>query len=200
MNDAIKIIILAIVGGIIGYITNVIAIKLIFRPIVPIHIPIINKQIIGLIPKRKAEIASNIGQIIQDEFISIDEILKNLITYEDKEQITEYIKIKIKLIINEKMSFIPIPIKSIVQDYISEVIEEELRQSIDDLSEELIEKSARRINIQKIVEDKINELDLYELEKIILRVAKNELKHIEILGLILGLAIGLVQGLIIIAI
>ena len=35
-------------------------------------------------------------------------------------------------------------------------------------------------------ENKINELDLYELESIILQIVKNELKHIEILGFILG--------------
>ena len=36
MNNIIRILILAIIGGLIGYITNVIAIKLIFRPINPI--------------------------------------------------------------------------------------------------------------------------------------------------------------------
>lgn len=40
MNNIIRILILAIIGGLIGYITNVIAIKLIFRPINPIKIPI----------------------------------------------------------------------------------------------------------------------------------------------------------------
>ncbi|MEO3112186.1 DUF445 family protein [Turicibacter sanguinis] len=39
-------------------------------------------------------------------------------------------------------------------------------------------------------------LDLRELERIILQVAKKELKHIEILGFILGGVIGLVQGII----
>ena len=43
MNNIIRILILAIIGGLIGYITNVIAIKLIFRPINPIKIPIFNR-------------------------------------------------------------------------------------------------------------------------------------------------------------
>ncbi len=47
-----------------------------------------------------------------------------------------------------------------------------------------------------MVEDKINELDLYELEEIIIRIAKKELKHIEFLGLVLGFLIGIVQGLV----
>ncbi|MGL4911071.1 MAG: DUF445 domain-containing protein [Romboutsia sp.] len=198
MNNAVKILILASIGGIIGYITNVIAIKLIFRPIEPFKIPIINKDIIGIIPKRKSEIAVNIGEVIQEEFLSLDEILENIITQEDKENVIEYIKIKIKVIVNEKMAFAPSGLKNLIQGYVSDAIETEIRQSIDDLTEEMLIKANRRINIQKMVENKINDLDLYELEEIILRIAKNELKHIEVLGFALGFMIGIIQGLIII--
>lgn len=117
MNSVIKILILATIGGLIGYITNVIAIKLIFRPIIPIKIPIINKEIIGLIPKRKTEIATNIGTIIQEEFLSLDEILDNIVTEDDKQIVVEYIRVKLKLIINEKLSLAPSSIKRIIQEY-----------------------------------------------------------------------------------
>ena len=53
MSNILKIALLASIGGVIGYITNVLAIKLIFRPIEPIKIPILNFEIIGLIPKEK---------------------------------------------------------------------------------------------------------------------------------------------------
>ena len=59
-------------------------------------------------------------------------------------------------------------------------------------------KAKERINIQEMVENKINELDLYQLEELIIKVAKKELKHIEILGLVLGFLIGIIQGIIII--
>ena len=196
MENILKILILATIGGLIGYITNVIAIKLIFRPIVPIKIPIINKEIIGLIPKRKSEIANNIGEIVAQEFISIDEILDKAITEKDKQNILEYIKVKIKLIIDDKMGFIPGGFKNIVQSFISDAIEEEIKLSIDELEEEIKININKRINIQEIIETKINNLDLYMLENLILKVVKNELRHIEILGLVLGFLIGIVQGII----
>lgn len=196
MDNILKILILATIGGLIGYITNVIAIKLIFRPIVPIKIPIINKEIIGLIPKRKSEIANNIGEIVAQEFISIDEILDKAITEKDKQNILEYIKIKIKLIIDDKMGFIPGGFKNIVQSFISDAIEEEIKLSIDEVEEEIKININKRINIQEIIETKINNLDLYMLENLILKVVKNELRHIEILGLVLGFLIGIVQGII----
>lgn len=196
MINIIRILILAIIGGLIGYLTNVVAIKLIFRPINPIKIPILNIEIMGMIPKRKSEIAATIGQIISEQFLSIDEIIDGIITDEDKDNITNYIKLKIKLILDEKMTLIPGTIKSLVQNYISDIIEDEIKSSIDELSEEIIIKANNRINIEEIVKNKINELDLYELEEIILTIVKNELRHIEILGLILGFFIGIIQGII----
>ena len=196
MINIIRILILAIIGGLIGYLTNVVAIKLIFRPINPIKIPILNIEIMGMIPKRKSEIAATIGQIISEQFLSIDEIIDGIITDEDKDNITNYIKLKIKLILDEKMTLIPGTIKLLVQNYISDIIEDEIKSSIDELSEEIIIKANNRINIEEIVKNKINELDLYELEEIILTIVKNELRHIEILGLILGFLIGIIQGII----
>ena len=196
MNNIIRILILAIIGGLIGYITNVIAIKLIFRPINPIKIPIFNVEIIGMIPKRKLEIASNVAQVIEEQFFSFDDIIENVMTEQDKQIIIDYIKVRIKLVLNEKLGLIPSSIRNLVQNYISEVIEDEIKSGVDELSEELIIKANNRINIKEIVETKINELDLYELETIILQIIKKELKQIEVLGLILGFFIGIIQGII----
>ena len=196
MNNIIRILILADIGGLIGYITNVIAIKLIFRPINPIKIPILNIEIIGMIPKRKTEIATNIAKVVEEQFISVDEITDNIITEQDKKHIIDYIYVRVKLILSEKMTLIPSTIRNLVQNYVSEIIEDEIREGIDELSEEMIIKTKNRINIKEIIENKINELDLYELETIILQIVKNELRHIEVLGLILGFFIGIVQGII----
>ena len=196
MNNILRILILAVIGGLIGYITNVIAIKLIFRPINPIKIPILNIEIIGMIPKRKLEIASNVAQVIEEQFFSFDDIIENIITEQDKQSIIDYIKVRVKLVLNEKLGLIPSSIRALVQNYISEIIEDEIRCGVDELSEELIIKANNRINIKEIVENKINELDLYELETIILQIIKNELKQIEVLGLVLGFFIGIIQGII----
>lgn len=198
MSNILKIALLASIGGVIGYITNVLAIKLIFRPIEPIKVPILNFEIIGLIPKRRNEISKNIGEIIQEEFLSMDDIISNIMNEEDKENIIEYIKEKIKNIAQEKMSFVPFPIRGMIEGYIMDAVDVEVKSAINELSEDIMNKAKERINIQEIVENKINELDLYQLEELIIKVAKKELKHIEILGLVLGFLIGIIQGVIII--
>ena len=51
------------------------------------------------------------------------------------------------------------------------------------------------INIEKIVEDKINSLDIKELEKLILNLAKTELNAIVYLGALLGFLMGWITPL-----
>lgn len=200
MSSLILIIILAIVGGIIGWITNILAIKLMFRPIEPIRIPILNIEILGLIPKRKREIAENIGKVVSQELLSIDEIINRSITEEDKIILSQIVKSKIKNVIAVKMDFIPGPFKGMVQGPIDNIIEQEIDGVLNELGNQAIEHIKEKVDIEKIVEEKINELNLQELERIIISVAKKELKHIEILGFILGTVIGMFQGLIIVII
>ncbi|NFE73292.1 DUF445 family protein [Clostridium botulinum] len=188
---------LTLIGGLIGWVTNILAIKLLFRPIKPIKIPILNIEIIGLIPKRQKEIAKNIGEVIANELLTVDDLFSETIKEDDKEDFNEYIKNKIVTIITEKINFIPAPFNMMIKNYIDEIINNELNPIINDIYNTIIIKSKEKIDIQKIVEEKINLLDLNKLESIIISVAKKELKHIEILGFILGGLIGIIQSLII---
>ena len=198
MNNFITILILTIVGGLIGWITNILAIKLLFRTIKPVKIPILNIEILGLIPKRKKEIAANIGEVISNELLSMDDILDQALNNSNGENFNSYITDKIKNIINEKLNIIPMPFRMMAAPYIDEILNKEVPNAVDEISVDLLDKAKENVNIQEIVEEKINQLDLEKLEDIIIKVAKKELKHIEILGLVLGAIIGVLQGVLVI--
>ncbi|SHK13092.1 DUF445 domain-containing protein [Paramaledivibacter caminithermalis] len=194
----VQIILLSIIGAIIGWTTNVIAIKLIFRPLNPIKIPIFNFHIQGLIPKRRTEIARSIGHIVETELVSIKEIIDKLIEEENKGQIISEIKKKIRTIAEEKMpSIIPGAIRGMILVYVDEIIDSEGENAINELSEKLIHKAASKVSISEIIEEKINKFELEKLEEIIISIAKKELKHIELLGGLIGFVIGLMQAIII---
>ena len=196
MNKIFIILILSLVGGIIGWLTNILAIKLMFRPINPIKIPILNIEILGLIPKRKNEIAENIGEVVATELLSIDDLINESFSEEDKENLILTAKEKIKSVINAKITLIPMPFRMMATPYIDKIVDNEVGPMIEDMGEDLLLKIKDKVNIQKIVEEKIKALDLIELEAIIIKVAKKELKHIEILGFVLGALIGLVQAVV----
>lgn len=197
MNSLVIVFLLAVVGGVIGWVTNILAIKLMFRPINPIKIPLINLEIVGLIPKRKNEIAQNIGEVVAKELLSIDDIIKNAITEEDKVIFSQLVKNKIRNLVAGKMDFVPAPFRIMVQGPIDNIIEEEVDGALKEMESEAVNHIKDKVDIKEMVEEKINELDLQELERIIINVAKKELKHIEVLGFILGAAIGIVQGLVV---
>lgn len=197
MNSLVIVFLLAVVGGVIGWVTNILAIKLMFRPINPIKIPLINLEIVGLIPKRKNEIAQNIGEVVAKELLSIDDIIKNAITEEDKVIFSQLVKNKIRNLVEGKMDFVLAPFRIMVQGPINSIIEEEVDGALKEMESEAVNHIKDKVDIKEMVEEKINELDLQELERIIINVAKKELKHIEVLGFILGAAIGIVQGLVV---
>ena len=65
----------------------------------------------------------------------------------------------------------------------------ELKNSV----EEIIKIAEDKIDFKEIMLEKMKNFSLKEMEKIILSVSKNELKHIEIIGGILGGVIALFQ-------
>lgn len=192
-----KIIFMVLVGAGIGYATNVIAIIMLFRPYKPIKIPLIKWQLLGLIPKRRNEIARSIGETVQNELISMDEISAQFLTDENKQKLVETIKEKVKEVVAEKTESIPFGLGSVVNNMVEEIVEVELTIFIYDQADEMVSDMTQNIDIEKMVEDKINQFELKKIEEIILKVASKELKHIELLGGLLGAIIGFVQGLIV---
>ncbi|SET49594.1 Protein of unknown function [Natronincola peptidivorans] len=194
------ILILAAIGAIIGWVTNLLAVKLLFRPFDPIYISILNIKIQGLIPKRRSEVAVSIGKTIENDLLSIEDIASKLINSHSKEEIFLVIKNKINKIISERLpGIIPSHFKGMIKSYIEDIIDQEGEKIIAEILEAIITKGTSTIELSQMIEEKINEFPLDKLEAVVLSIAKKELKHIEILGAVLGFIIGLLQGILIIA-
>lgn len=194
---AVRILIFASIGALIGWITNLIAIKLLFRPFSPVKIPLLNYSIQGLIPKRRDEIAKSIGNVIEQELLSIEELVDKALGEQNILQIKDAIKNKINEIIRDKLpSIIPSIFKNMIYSYVDEIIDKDGEAIINDLIRKSVDKASKDISISELVEEKINSFEIERIEEIIVSIAKSELKHIEILGGILGFIIGIVQGLI----
>lgn len=189
---------LTAVGAVIGWLTNVLAIKMLFRPIRPIIIPVLNITIQGLIPKRRQDISKSIGEVVEKELISINEIFDRMVTEENKLEVIAIIKEKLLKVIDYKIpAIIPYSIKSKIIEYFEEQINKDAMSILDSSIDGIISTTVHKINIGEMVENKIDELELENMEKLILSLASRELKYIELLGGVLGGIIGLIQAVII---
>ena len=70
------IILLPLVGAIIGWCTNWLAVKMIFRPRKPIGLPGI--RLMGLLPRRREELAENVARTVEKELLSVQGICQSL--------------------------------------------------------------------------------------------------------------------------
>ncbi len=188
--------IMATVGTAIGWFTNYLAVRLLFKPYEAVKIPLLGFQIQGLIPKRRKELARSIGKTVEEQLLSIEELLDRLIAGENKQEMIGNIKTKVLEVMNEKIPFlVPNGIRIAILKKISDVLDRETEIFIDQMAGDVIHKAAATIDVGGIVEDRINGFDLAQLENMILLIARQELKAIELLGGVLGFIIGLIQGI-----
>lgn len=111
-------------------------------------------------------------------------------------KVDEYIENNGESIINEMVES---EINNLLNKSVSEVIKpnKEFYDAILKLYEQIVINKLptvlSKINIQKIIEDKINSMDITQLEDLILKVMKKELNAIVNLGAVIGFVLGMIN-------
>lgn len=190
---------MVIVGTFIGWVTNYIAIKLLFRPYNEINI--LGFKLQGVIPKRRKELAESIGKTVNAELISIKDITNTINSMELEVEIDKIVgDIVEKKIKGDFLGSYPM-LKMFINDSIIDKIKSYIKSAIEENKGEIvntiIEKFEKEIDFEDLIIKKINDFSLEEVEKMTINIAKNELKHIEYIGAVLGAFIGVVQYLLI---
>lgn len=193
---------MVLVGTLIGWFTNYLAIKLLFRPYKEMNFLFFKIQ--GLIPKRRAEISLNIADVVEKELISVDDIADKIEEMDISDGVIDRLLDKV---IGEKLQKNILDknplLKMIINDSVIQKIKSYFKKSIlenkEEIVEEIIKIAKEKINFREIILDKMENFSLQEIEEIILRISKNELKHIEIIGGVLGGIIAVFQFLLMLA-
>jgi len=191
MMDFIQLGLFIFIGGFIGWVTNKIAIKMLFRPIRPVRILFFRLQ--GVLPKRKEQIATSIGETVEAQFVNKEELLQGLLDEETKKSILKQIR---KLLVEKIKEVVPSMILAMLGQGLDELVRKLIAEHGDDLLSELIDSLKNNENVmpvKAIVTDKINQLDMLEFEALVINIVKKELRHIETVGLVLGVVIGMAQ-------
>ena len=193
-----QLLIMIFISATIGWITNWVAIKMLFRPHKEINFGLFKIQ--GLIPKRRAEIGSGIANIIQNELISVKDVISNI----DREEFSKRLDSSIDKVLEKNLKAKVKEKFPVLQMFFTDRMAKDVSNTIKDIIMENQEKifeifsnyAEENINFEVIISDKISNFSLNKLEEIITLLAKKELKHIEVIGAILGMLIGAVQYLI----
>ena len=190
-----KCFLLVFIGAMIGWITNFIAIKMLFRPYKEVNFIFFKIQ--GLLPKRRNEIGNSIAEVVNNELVSVKDIISKI----SPEDIEENIGLIVDRILESRLKEEIVKnfpmVAFFLSDSMLEKIKHIIKQSILDHKEEMINVFAEylenKVDIKSIIVEKVNGFSLEKIEEIIITLAKKELKHIEYIGAVLGGIIGLVQ-------
>ncbi len=192
-----KALFLPIVGAGIGWITNLLAIKLIFRPYEPKKI--LGFEVQGLLPKRSKDLAKKIGEVVERDLLPKAELEREFSGLTVKEDM----KVAILTLIDQKAeekipAFIPSNFKVLIIKFLKEMVNKDLDPYLDQLMNNAKDKILNETDLAKLVETRVSSFEMRELEELVLEIASKELKHIELLGALLGFIVGIGQALLVI--
>ena len=187
------------ISAAIGWITNYVAIKMLFYPREPRRFLFFTLQ--GIFPKRKAALAQRLAKLVADELLSTDQLKEEIDHQATHGEIKEAIDREVETYLREKLS----ALNPIIATLVSESRLQQLKVAICTEIERMIPrityqffKRLDTVNIEKLVFEKVSTFTSEKLENMMMSVIQKELKFIEWAGAILGFIIGLVQVLLLV--
>lgn len=183
------------VGAFIGWLTNYVAIKMLFRPRAPWRILGLSLQ--GVMPKRQHDLALKIGEVVERELLNSQDILDAINSEEIKAHLTAVVESRVDRFFRERLFRIGWLYANV---YSLEAVQKAKRALITELVnlfpqevEAAVKQLVDKVNIAQIVAKRVDEFEFDRLEKLVYRVASTELNWVVYLGGVLGFIIGLLQ-------
>jgi uncharacterized membrane protein YheB (UPF0754 family) len=186
---------LPFIAAFIGWLTNYVAVKMLFKPKKPVNLLLFKLQ--GVFPKRQAAFAEKMGHIVATELFSANDVKLALQRGAESGAFSEVIKKEIKRMVSEKLPQ-AFPILQAMMtpeliDKITSIFESEVGVMIGALGESMGSDLDQALNVKEIVSEKVNNFSSDKLEEMLFAIMKKEFKFIEFVGAVLGFLIGVAQ-------
>lgn len=199
MTLMLKFIFIPIVSAAIGWLTNKLAVWLLFNPQNPVKFIFMSFQ--GVFPKRQNVIAQRIGDLVADELLSSESIKDKIFTDQNTSSLVNYVLERVDLYLATEFKkdhwFLNLFVGENAKVKLKSELERKLYESLDEISQDFHYYLEDKVNIRRLVSERINDLDSRQVNQLMNQILKNELSFIELTGAILGFIIGLFQVLLI---
>lgn len=182
-------------GGAIGWVTNYLAIKFLFRPRKPWRIgPLV---IQGVIPRRRQDLAVAVGQVVATDLLPQDQIAAALSAPEIRRNMAEMAGETIAHRVAAFPVLRPFPraLREMIAQQVAKTVNREVKNILAAEGPELVHRVLSTVDLAQLVADELDAMDWDSMEAIVYSVAGKELKLIEVMGGILGALVGLIQAI-----
>ena len=186
---------LPILAALVGWITNFLAIKMLFHP----HQPkkILGITFHGVFPKRQPQIAENLGSLVANELLSMKDVAKKIEDLSTQPEALDAVGKRIEKTIRGKLiSAFPMLSMFLTDDMIVKVtnlFKGELEDFLKESAKELAGKMEKSVDIQALVREKVQAFSSNKIEELLVGFMAQEFRFIERIGAVLGFLIGCIQ-------
>ena len=181
------------IGALIGFCTNWLAVKMIFRPIKPVNL--LGLRLHGLVPRRQQDLARAIGRLVGNHLVEHKDIVRGLNKL-DLEGMLEVVLDRGLAPKIQELRSLPLIGGFLTEDRVEEIKQAIMSGVLDHkgiVLDHVEQGLAKGLDVPRLVEEKVASFAVPKLEALILEVARRELKSIVVLGGVIGLLIGLAQ-------
>jgi len=186
---------LPILAALVGWITNFLAIKMLFHP----HQPkkILGITFHGVFPKRQSQIAENLGSLVANELLSMKDVAQKIEDLSTQPEALDEVGKRIEKTIRGKLiSAFPMLSMFLTDDMIVKVtnlFKGELEDFLKESAKELAGKMEKSVDIQALVREKVQAFSSNKIEELLVGFMAQEFRFIERIGAVLGFVIGCIQ-------
>jgi uncharacterized membrane protein YheB (UPF0754 family) len=187
-----------LISAFIGWVTNLIAIKMLFHPREPKRIFGITFQ--GIFPKRQKQFAAKLGKLVSDEFLSFGDIEEKISDPQNLKKIMPLIEAHIDDFLRERLTEEMPVISMFIGDKTILKLKNALMKEIETLFPQVMRQYAgnlkSELDLEHIVVQKVSAFSSDKLEETLFQIMSKEFRFVEIIGAVIGFIIGIVQVII----
>lgn len=188
-------ILIPVISGLIGWVTNWVAIKMLFHPRKPFRF--MGMTIQGIFPKRQYQFATKLGKLVSEQLLSFQDIEQKIISPENLQKLMPVVESHVDDFLRKKLADVfPVISMFIGEKTISQLkghFLNELEALFPILMKRYMGHLQAELDLEKIVTEKVAGFSSDRLEEILMSIMSKEFRFVEILGGVLGFVIGLLQ-------
>lgn len=184
-----------VISAFIGWVTNWVAIKMLFHPKQPVKVLGITFQ--GIFPKRQDQFAVKLGKLVSEQLLSFSDIESKLTNPANLQKMMPMVEQKIDDFLRIRLADTMPMISMFIGDKTIEKLKTAITNELESLFPALIKNYTsslrQELDLEQIVTEKVKNFSSDQLEDILYQVMAREFRFVEIIGGVLGFLIGLLQ-------
>lgn len=184
-----------VISAFIGWITNLVAIKMLFHPRNPVNV--LGIRIQGIFPKRQEQFAEKLGKLVSRELLSFSDIEEKISNPENLKKVLPMVETHIDHFLRVKLSESMPMISMFIGDKTIEKLKvtfmDELEILFPKVMKDYTNTLKQQLDLEHIVTEKVKAFSGDKLEEILYQVMAKEFRFVEIIGGVLGFLIGILQ-------